>query len=84
MIAENPGRFLVHISILKRADLLEKTVIADETGLEFIITKQAAEQLQINHKSISLIRILDRKTQSFTFSQVLHLLTQSDTFDQLD
>lgn len=58
--------------------------MADETGLEFMISHEGAQQLQLNKEWISLMRIYDHQLQLLARSQVVQFLTQNDTFDQLN
>jgi hypothetical protein len=83
-VIEKPGNFLVYAGILERADLLEKTVVSDEIGQEFMISSEGALQLQMKKEPISLVRIYDHHTQLMTRSQVIQFLTQNDTFDQME
>jgi hypothetical protein len=48
-----------------------------------MISREAALQLQTSEETITLTRVYDQEKQVFPRAQIIDLIIQSDTFDQL-
>lgn len=82
MIVDKPGRFLVSVGILDLPDLLDRTVIEDDTGLEYLIDRNAAEGIQRGDITVDLIRLYDKSGTNFSRDQVVEFIMDSESFDQ--